>query len=531
MDLKTIILILTVSANFFLVYLSYFKSKKTKVNLAWIIVVLVAICWVVSMIFYRLAGPENSVFWCKILYIVASLIPLALLYFIFLYPEGKWTISRISRILIALLTIFIILLILANKILKDVIIRPGQEKEIIWGGGYIFYALYFSSYFTVALWKLFEKYLKSSSILKIQLRYMLLGIGISATLGCIFNLFLPWFGDFRFNWLGQVTTLFMVAFISYAISRYGLMDIRIVLTELFVVLIALVLLAELILSKSFYEILFRGGIFLAFCFLGYLLMKSVFKEIKAREKLQEMAQKLEKAYEELKRIDLAKSEFISIASHQLRTPLTVIKGYFSLLSDGTYGNFNEKMGKVFKNVYQANERLIGLINDLLDMSRMELGKMQFNFKEISIEDIIDSVVEELKIIAQQKNLLLNWKKAAIPQKKIWGDSDKLRQVILNIIDNAIKYTNRGDITIDLKTLDSKLEVKVSDTGMGIRKDDLETIFKGFERGELVQRINPEGVGLGLNIARKIIEAHKGKIWAESKGEEKGSTFYIELPTI
>ncbi|MBI2038332.1 MAG: HAMP domain-containing histidine kinase, partial [Candidatus Nealsonbacteria bacterium] len=231
----------------------------------------------------------------------------------------------------------------------------------------------------------------------------------------------------------------------------------------------------------------------------------------------------------LRRLDKAKSEFISIASHQLRTPLSVIKGYISMIIEGVYGKLSEKQASPLENVYQSSERLIKLVNDLLNLSRLEAGKIEFKPEPAFLENIVFSVAEELKINAEKKGLYMKIMKPSASLPEIMIDQDKLRQVILNIIDNAIKYTQAGGITVALKQLDFWVRITVSDTGEGMAKEEMAGLFQTFTRAHAGTRLNIEGAGIGLYVAKKFVEMHKGKIWAESQGRGKGSTFFIELP--
>jgi len=251
--------------------------------------------------------------------------------------------------------------------------------------------------------------------------------------------------------------------------------------------------------------------------------------LKLEKEVEKATVELREAYEELKKLDRAKSEFISIASHQLRTPLTAIKGYISMMLEKTYGAPPEQMEKPLKNIYLSNERLIKLVNDLLNISRIEAGRMEMQIEKTSLEEIITSVVEELKNSAKEKNIYLKWEKPEKPLPKISVDKEKIRQAIMNVIDNAIRYTERGGVTIKCKMQNAKCKIEVKDTGTGLTKYELSKMFESFSRGAAGTRLYTEGVGLGLYVAKKFVEMHNGKIWAESKGKGKGSTFYIELP--
>jgi len=224
-----------------------------------------------------------------------------------------------------------------------------------------------------------------------------------------------------------------------------------------------------------------------------------------------------------------KSEFISIASHQLRTPLTAIKGYVSLVLEGMYGALNDETRKVLDRVYKSNERLIELINHLLNISRIDAGKLELNLQESQLEDIILDIVQELDIESKKKNLYLKWSAPGIPLPRIRLDQEKVREVIFNIVDNAIKYTSNGGIEISCEITNSRIKLKIKDTGAGMSHEEISGIFKSFSRGKTGTKIWTEGTGLGLYVAKKFIEMHRGRIWAESEGANKGSTFYIELP--
>ncbi|MDP2926751.1 MAG: HAMP domain-containing sensor histidine kinase, partial [bacterium] len=149
----------------------------------------------------------------------------------------------------------------------------------------------------------------------------------------------------------------------------------------------------------------------------------------------------------------------------------------------------------------------------------------------SIEEIIMGAIDDLKITAEKKKLYLKFEKPTEPLPKIMLDKDKMRQAILNLVDNAIKYTQKGGIAIEAQILDSRCRILIRDTGEGMNEEELTKIFESFSRGTVGTKAYTEGVGLGLYIARRFVEMHRGRVWAESEGRNKGSTFYIELPYI
>jgi len=250
--------------------------------------------------------------------------------------------------------------------------------------------------------------------------------------------------------------------------------------------------------------------------------KTLQKEVERQTKT------LKEANIKLEQLDKAKSEFVSIASHQLRTPLSVIKGYISMLLEGLWGEVSPEQKRHLEMVYLSNERLIKLIEDLLMVSRIEAGRLEFDFQMVSLSDIAENVVNELKPLADKKGLYLRYEKPAKPLPKIKADPLKIRQVVMNLIDNAIHYTEKGGAAVRLKQEKDKIIFSIQDTGIGIPEKEKVTLFEKFSRGKGVSKLHTEGTGLGLYLAAKLVEAHQGRIWAESEGEGKGSTFYFEL---
>ena len=190
---------------------------------------------------------------------------------------------------------------------------------------------------------------------------------------------------------------------------------------------------------------------------------------------------------------------------------------------------NEKQKEHLEKVYTSNERLIKLVEDLLIVSRIESGRLEFNFQPLALDNLTESMVKEFSQLAASKGLYLKYLKSEKSLPLVKADSLKIRQVIQNLIDNAIHYTKKGGATIRLKAEKNKVRFSIEDTGIGISSEEQVTLFEKFSRGKAVTKIHTEGTGLGLYLAAKLIEAHQGKIWMESEGKGKGSAFYFELP--
>jgi len=228
-----------------------------------------------------------------------------------------------------------------------------------------------------------------------------------------------------------------------------------------------------------------------------------------------------------KLIEKMKTEFVSVAAHQLRTPLSAIKWTIRMILDGDVGEINEEQRELLEQTYISNERMIRLINDLLDVSRIEEGRLLYDQEDTRIEDVLDSVIEASQEMLRNKNMVLEVNKKETPKVKI--DKEKMGVVIQNLLENAIKYTEQGGkIKITLDNDEKNVIFKIEDSGVGIPKSQQDRIFTKFFRAENVTRMETNGTGLGLYTTKNIVQAHKGQIWFESE-ENKGTTFYFTIP--
>ncbi|MFC1721915.1 ATP-binding protein [Patescibacteria group bacterium] len=251
--------------------------------------------------------------------------------------------------------------------------------------------------------------------------------------------------------------------------------------------------------------------------------------IELKDEVGRATKELKDANKKLTNLDKAKSEFISIASHQLRTPLSTIKGYLSMILEGDYGIISDKVGKVLTRVYNSNERLVALVNNMLNVSRIESGRIKFNPQPIQLDLLIDDVLGELAPEAKSQRVDLIFKKPSWKPKPVLADQKLLHEVILNLVDNGIKYTSHGTVMVRLKRHLNGLEVQVKDTGIGMSKEDKGRLFKKFSRGRDAYRHYTGGSGLGLYVVRKLVELNGGQIEGSSKGKGKGSLFKFTIP--
>ena len=247
-----------------------------------------------------------------------------------------------------------------------------------------------------------------------------------------------------------------------------------------------------------------------------------------QERVAHATNRLRVANRHLKELDQAKDEFISMASHQLRTPLTTIKGYLSMMLEGDAGEITPQQRAFTSYAFEGADRMVNLIADLLNVSRLSAGRFMIEAKPSDLGKIVEDEVRQLQSHAVAKNLELVYQAPKRVLPLIPLDDNKTRQVIMNFIDNAIYYTKEGKITVTVTKVDAAVRLTVRDTGIGVPLDARHKLFSKFYRAENAQTVRPDGTGLGLYLAKRVIEDQGGTIIFESV-EGKGSTFGFELP--
>jgi signal transduction histidine kinase len=261
-------------------------------------------------------------------------------------------------------------------------------------------------------------------------------------------------------------------------------------------------------------------------------IKGLFEELsKSKDKVEEYSRTLEQKVEirtrELEIASKHKSEFLANMSHELRTPLNAILGYTELILDEIYGDVPDKIRETLKRLEKNGRHLLGLINDVLDISKIEAGQLLLSLNDYSIEELVQTVFTSIEALAAEKNLKL---KMTIPKDldTAKGDEQRISQVLLNLLGNAIKFTEEGEVKVEVAVSNESFLISVSDTGPGISETDKNRIFEEFSQADGSSTRKKGGTGLGLSIAKKIVEMHGGRIWVESSLGE-GSIFRFTLP--
>lgn len=452
--------------------------------------------------------------------------------FMYVFPKEKIKFPKWYQFYLIPLVIFTAVLTLTPLVFYDVELAPvGEVSRPRPGPGVTIFGIISVGLVLISILLLILKFMKSSGVERIKIRYVLIGTILMFFLIISFNFFASvLFNTVRFIPLGALFTFPFIAFTSYAILRHRLFNIKVAGTAVLVFLLSVVTFSEVILARELSLILYRASVFILVLLFGVLLIKQVLREVELREELARAYEVEKRANEELEKLDKIKNQFLLITQHNLRKPLTSMRGFLDILINGVLGKQNKKTIEGAKNLQAAVEDSIEEVGDFLNIAQFQMGKSAVDLKpNVELLPILDRIFAKLKIQADAKGIYLKFDK---PDKPIVinADSVKLKAALSNIIDNAIKYTMKGGVTISIKYQVSSIKIEVRDTGIGVPKDKIESIFETqFERTEQAKRTAEIGKGIGLYLSAQIIKSHNGKIWAESEGEDKGSTFYIELP--
>ncbi|MDO8594963.1 MAG: ATP-binding protein [bacterium] len=332
--------------------------------------------------------------------------------------------------------------------------------------------------------------------------------------------------DWQFAQIGLFAMPVFIGVLVYGIVKFKTFDIKLIGAQALIVSLVVLIGSQFFFIQNDTNRILTAITLVITGAIGINLTRSVKKEVALREKIQKQEEELEKANDRLKELDQLKSEFVSLATHQIRGPLTAIKGYASMVREGDYGAVPENLKTVIDTIYDSSDALTVVVQDFLDVSRIEQGKMKYDWSDIDFSKLVEDVATELRPNVEGKHLRLQI--SIEPKLIVHGDAGKLRQVIENLIDNALKYTPKGYIEVSLRRDGEKARMSIRDTGVGIKPEVIPKLFQKFSRAEDASRANLLGTGLGLYVARQLIEAQRGTVRAESGGEGKGSTFIVEL---
>lgn len=533
----------------------FIKSKKSPVGKILFSISIAFFLWTfLSLILWASNDSTINIFLWSFFGIIYPLIYILSAYLVYFFIEKK-DVSLKTKIVFSLSLLPVLILTPTRFNMERFNITGCGADE-----GKYFTTYYYSLGFLVFLFLIFliiKKYRVAEKIYKKQILLLGLGIGfflfsffVTGTLASLL-VQLKLSPDFGLEQYGLFGMIVFLAFLSYLILKYQAFDVKAIAGQFLTVTVWVAVFSQLFMVQSAFNLVVSLVMLILTTIFGFILFRSVKEEVLAGERLHEESVRLSRINEKLKELDRAKTEFISIASHQLRTPLTSIKGFSSLILENAFGKIPKKQKEAVNKIFVNNEKLVLLVEDMLNVSRLESGRLQYDFEETDVVPLVKEAIKNLKLYAKNKKLYLKFFKSKKELPLVLADQRKTTEIVSNLIDNAIKYTHKGGVEVFVEGFErdqkvGKFEgtgtfhqnwvrIKVKDTGIGLGETEKSSIFEKFKRGTFSETESNgnlvSGTGLGVYISRQMAHAMGGHLYAESDGPKKGSTFILELPGI
>ncbi len=561
----------------FLGYSVYRKNRNAPENRVFAIISICTSIWLATTILTAAAKTsENALFWVRLTLVGPILFAPSFYQFSkFFPPKGNkfLGLKTLEILLLAIPCAVMLIFVPTDLNVLRATINSKNLLDLRLGALYPVFFIYFLAYVGLAAKNFLTSYRSQTQSNKLALNLMLIGLILTVTAATILNVILPLLGTTSLAGLGSFSSIFFVGFTAYAILSYQRFDIRIALTEFASITVVSTMVVEVVVISSDWRTRLTGLIVTLIAAYGSsILIKSVKRVIEQKNELENLANDLVKANKKLEELDKMKTEFVSVASHELLSPISAIEGYLSMILEEKMVKIEDpKAVKYMDSVFKSSKRLGRLVTDLLNVTRIEEGRLSVQKIEIDAKNIINQVVDELRFNAEGAKLTISTYFQEGADTMIYVDPDRIKEVLINITGNSIKYTPEGghielgcfvyetsnvnkkydemqeDVikcsagpvdeslqrAIDDRQKqfvgDKQLVIFAKDTGIGLKPDDLCRLFKKFSRvGEWSTR-KVQGTGLGLYVSRALVEMHHGRIWAESAGINAGSQFFFSVP--
>lgn len=500
--------------------LVFYKSGKSKVGGTLLLISLLFSAWsVFDLVLWATNRPDMVMFFWSLQILIEPLIYLLGLYLTYVFIKGQDLRFHRKLILIAAYAPVVILLPtqlnLSGVNLSDCTAVEGIMAQ------YFTYAL--EILIVITIFALADREYRKNSDPAKRKEIITFGLGMVA-----FLLAFSWgnlIGSFTDNWTlaqaGLIGMPIFVGFLAYLIVKFHTFNVKLFATQALVWGLAILIGSQFFYIQVFINKVLNGITFVASIIFGYLLINSVKREIEQKEQLQKLNAELETLIKQ-------RESLMHLITHKVKGSFTHSKYIFAGILDGTFGQVSDEMKKRAEQGLESNDGGIKTIDLVLNSANLQKGTVKYEMKVFDLKETVAVATGEKKIEAGKKGLVLesNIEPGAY---SVFGDAFWLKESINNLIENSIKYTKEGKIAVSLShSGDKKILLSVKDTGVGITEEDKGRLFTEGGRGKDSVKMNVDSTGYGLYSVKLVIDAHQGRVWAESEGPGKGSQFYIEL---
>lgn len=503
----------------------FVSNSRSATARALLVYAVMTIGWsLANFISYRLSDETQILWSIRTVLFFASWHAFAFLLLALQFPIET---NRMKRLILFVLlgwTSLVSILVTTPLVYERVLrVEPSIETSVGWGI-VVFGATVFS-YIAVGIAFLAYRLWNSSGIERRQYEFVFAGVGITFFFILAFNFILPaFFNTADLIPLGGLFQLPLIALTAYAILRHHLFNVKIAVTALLIFALSIVSISEIIIAEDTPLMVFRSVVFLFILLSGTLLIRGVYKEISQRELIEIQEKELETANQQ-------QEALLHFLSHEVKGYLAKAEAGFAAIADGSCGAISDGLKTIANTALFEMRSGVAIVMNILDAANLKKGTVLYKKTPFDFKAAVLQTTNVLKPVAENKGLTL---KTIVSEEHytINGDEAKLREhVIRNIIDNSIKYTQKGIITVSLNRTDGFVHFVVEDTGVGITPEDMPKLFTEGGHGKDSIKVNVHSTGYGLYIAKQIVEAHGGKIQAESGGAGRGARFVVELPVV
>jgi len=490
-------------------------------------------------------------------------------YLLYVFPIQSKRRNIVIWPIVIITTLLSLVSIFSNGIVKTITYETWGTS-LVYGNWYWLYAVMMSLILVLGLVRIIYILWKLDHDTKVKMIPLFTGLGVFLLANIIiYTIVRPLVGSSdQYYRLANYSSLVFIVFAAYGIIKYRLFHVKLIISQIAISIIVIAIFVQVFAHPTVIYIVINSIILIGVIAGGSLLIRSIKLEIERDELIRKANRQLKREKEALAEIDAMKTEFISIASHELLTPVAAIKGFLSMTLTPKMVKLTDPKAKEYvTNAFDASNRVANLVNDLLNVSRIEQNRIVIQKKVININDLIESIVDEFQFRVQEAHARLVFKpSASIKSPEVYADEAKIKEVVGNLISNAIKYSppkpvitvttfsmssdiikqrseigsesdlhKEGSLINTVNTSasniigDHQLVISVKDNGLGLTTAEKKKLFQKFSRILNEDRANITGTGLGLYICKALAELHYGRIWAESAGHHKGSTFILTLP--
>ena len=528
-----IILGLTVSAIAMLGFIAFFNNPKSVTNRTFLGFTIVAILWgVLNFSATQTQEPSASLVLWRLVIFTAVWFCFSIFRLAYVFPEDTKIFHPLYRRALLPFVALVSFLTLTPWVFVRLTTfpSPGTIPDIENGPLIPLFGLTVGGLVCGAIYHFVQKLRHGDAAERRRVDLIMAGTAITFALLITFNFIFPTlFKIFDFIPYGVVFIFPFIACTAYAIIRYHLFNVKVIAAEVFSFILTVATLLQIVFSTTVLELFLRTAAFALVLFISILFVRSVVREVQQREIIQKQEQELEI-------VNKQQEGLLHFISHEVKGYLTESQAGFAAIIEGDYGAVPEKVKDMASTALTSVRRGVATVMDILDASNLKKGTVAYTKKPFDLRKAVRDIVDELKASIDEKGISID---LAIGEGAYLfeGDEDKIRRhVVRNLIDNAVKYTPHGTIRVELTDGDpstplrtGKINFSVQDSGVGITPEDKQNLFTEGGHGKDSVKINVHSTGYGLFIAKQVVEAHGGKVWAESEGQGKGSKFIVEFP--